>query len=320
MARQLEDVSTATVSTSSFNALLKLELGEISAPTTTSSLCSPFFFHATQNAVGLTEGVQRLLQPHRLGRMVNTHPIKVLEAPGLLDDFYLNLIDWAPQGGPIAVALGKSIVFIERALGRRSRSFRFATASDGITCIKHAPASAALATGLASGGFLLWDRMQGVPFFSLPHIHTGRIGAISWRNANLLSVGGRDRKIQHIDTRAASSFFDAASSKPFHSQEICGLAWDPTGMLLASGGNDNRLLVWDARQMSAEPLAEYTDHSAAVKAIAWSPALRNVLVSGGGTLDRRLVLRDISAVPIIVSAMDTGSQVSPITTSLIPCF
>ncbi|KAM0683360.1 substrate-specific activator of APC-dependent proteolysis [Mitosporidium daphniae] len=285
-------------SSSSFNTLLRMELGATGSSS-----------NVTQNSVGLTQVVQRLLQPHRLGRMVNIHPIKILEAPGLLDDFYLNLIDWAPHGGPIAVALGKSIVFIERVLGKRSRTFRFSTASDGITCIKHAPASNALATGLSSGSFLFWDRTQGVPFFSLPHIHAGRIGAISWRNANILSVGGRDRKIQHIDIRTAKSCFNGVASAHSHSQEICGLAWDPSGMLLASGGNDNRLLIWDARQMGAEPLVEYTDHLAAVKAIAWSPSLRNVLVSGGGTLDRRLVLRDISAAPIIVSAMDTGSQV-----------
>lgn len=298
MARQLDDTSIMAASSSSFNTLLRMELGATGSSS-----------NVTQNSVGLTQVVQRLLQPHRLGRMVNIHPIKILEAPGLLDDFYLNLIDWAPHGGPIAVALGKSIVFIERVLGKRSRTFRFSTASDGITCIKHAPASNALATGLSSGSFLFWDRTQGVPFFSLPHIHAGRIGAISWRNANILSVGGRDRKIQHIDIRTAKSCFNGVASAHSHSQEICGLAWDPSGMLLASGGNDNRLLIWDARQMGAEPLVEYTDHLAAVKAIAWSPSLRNVLVSGGGTLDRRLVLRDISAAPIIVSAMDTGSQV-----------
>lgn len=54
-----------------------------------------------------------------------------------------------------------------------------------------------------------------------------------------------------------------------HRQEVCGLQWSPDHQFLASGGNDNRLLIWDVN--STRPLYKYTDHAAAVKAIAWSP-------------------------------------------------
>ena len=54
-----------------------------------------------------------------------------------------------------------------------------------------------------------------------------------------------------------------------HKQEVCGLKWSYDGMHLASGGNDNRLLVWDINTTS--PLCKFTQHTAAVKAIAWSP-------------------------------------------------
>lgn len=53
---------------------------------------------------------------------------------------------------------------------------------------------------------------------------------------------------------------------------------------LASGGNDNRLYVWN--QHSLSPVQSYTEHMAAVKAIAWSPHHHGLLVSGGGTADR----------------------------------
>ena len=55
-----------------------------------------------------------------------------------------------------------------------------------------------------------------------------------------------------------------------HKQEICGLKWSFDDQQLASGGNDNKLLVWCARS-SSQPLAKFTQHQAAVKAIAWSP-------------------------------------------------
>jgi cell division cycle 20-like protein 1 (cofactor of APC complex) len=33
-----------------------------------------------------------------------------------------------------------------------------------------------------------------------------------------------------------------------HSQEICGLRWSPDGYHIASGGNDNKLVVYSHKQ------------------------------------------------------------------------
>jgi cell division cycle 20-like protein 1 (cofactor of APC complex) len=41
-------------------------------------------------------------------RRVNKNPVKVLDAPALSDDFYLNLIDWSSQN-QLAVGLGNCI-------------------------------------------------------------------------------------------------------------------------------------------------------------------------------------------------------------------
>lgn len=69
-----------------------------------------------------------------------------------------------------------------------------------------------------------------------------------------------------------------------HRQEVCGLKWSPDNQYLASGGNDNRLHVWNMQSLT--PVQTYTDHLAAVKAIAWSPHHHGLLASGGGTADR----------------------------------
>lgn len=39
---------------------------------------------------------------------------------------------------------------------------------------------------------------------------------------------------------------------------------------------------------SASPVAKYSEHTAAVKAIAWSPHQYGLLASGGGTADRTI--------------------------------
>ena len=81
-----------------------------------------------------------------------------------------------------------------------------------------------------------------------------------------------------------------------HKQEVCGLKWSFDEKMLASGGNDNKLFVWDATHGSGnsggstitEPLCSFTDHAAAVKAVAWSPHQHGLLASGGGTADRHI--------------------------------
>ena len=40
-------------------------------------------------------------------RKINTKPYKILDAPGLIDDFYLNLVDWSSRND-IAVGLNNT--------------------------------------------------------------------------------------------------------------------------------------------------------------------------------------------------------------------
>lgn len=101
--------------------------------------------------------------------------------------------------------------------------------------------------------------------------------------------------------------------------EVCGLAWSPDGTTLASGGNDNLLCVWDARG-SARGNRGYgsphrttarhaiREHCAAVKALAWCPFRRNVLASGGGTVDQTIKCWN-TATGACIHSVHTGSQV-----------
>jgi cell division cycle 20-like protein 1, cofactor of APC complex len=109
---------------------------------------------------------------------------------------------------------------------------------------------------------LLFTRCKRVRTFQQ---HRARVGTMTW-NAHTLTTGSRDRYIYHFDVRAREPF---SSRLIGHRQEVCGLQWSPDGQHLASGGNDNHLLLWDAR--SSAVTARFTEHAAAVKAIAWSP-------------------------------------------------
>jgi cell division cycle protein 20 (cofactor of APC complex) len=90
---------------------------------------------------------------------------------------------------------------------------------------------------------------------------------------------------------------------------VCGLQWNKEGDTLASGGNDNKLCLWDvATSSSVSPRFELTDHQAAVKALAWSPHERNLLATGGGTADRTIKFWN-SRTGALLNSIDTESQV-----------
>jgi WD40 repeat protein len=91
-----------------------------------------------------------------------------------------------------------------------------------------------------------------------------------------------------------------------HRSEVCGLKWSPDNRQLASGGNDNQLCIWDLN--SSTPAMKFAEHTAAVKAIAWSPHQHGLLASGGGTADRCIRFWN-TATNSKLNTIDTGSQV-----------
>lgn len=150
--------------------------------------------------------------------------------------------------------------------------------------------------------------------------HTARVGALAW-NDHILTSGSRDRLIYHRDVRQPEQFIRKLAG---HKQEVCGLKWNPDDGQLASGGNDNSLMVWE--KLNAEPTYKWREHQAAVKAISWSPHQRGLLASGGGTADRCIKFWntltspyastsarnnsiDPAAPPNLLKSVDTGSQV-----------
>ena len=112
--------------------------------------------------------------------------------------------------------------------------------------------------------------------------HSLRVGSLAW-NEHILSSGSKDRAIYHRDVRISEHHIRKLTG---HKQEICGLKWNSTENQLASGGNDNKLFVWEG--LNETPLHRFADHTAAVKAIAWNPHQHGILASGGGTADKKI--------------------------------
>ena len=65
-----------------------------------------------------------LLSPRKTPRAVSRVPYKVLDAPELADDFYLNLVDWGPSN-VLAVGLGDSVYLWNSESGKVEQLTRF---------------------------------------------------------------------------------------------------------------------------------------------------------------------------------------------------
>lgn len=100
------------------------------------------------------------------------------------------------------------------------------------------------------------------------------------------------------------------SSMIAHTEEVCGLKWSTEGNLLASGGNENIIYIWEASSMSTSKfLHKFDEHRAAVKALAWCPFQFNVLASGGGTNDGCIKIWNIQR-GACIDSISTNTQAS----------
>ena len=132
--------------------------------------------------------------------------------------------------------------------------------------------------------------------------HIDRVSAISW-NGSIVSTGSRDRMVLSRDLRIRNSITHKHKG---HKGEVCGLKWSFDGTQLASGGNDNKLMIWNLSSNQAQ--AKFSEHQAAVKAIAWNPNQAGLLATGGGTADKCIRFWNTHTLQPI-NYIDTGSQV-----------
>ncbi|XP_028403784.1 fizzy-related protein homolog [Dendronephthya gigantea] len=241
-----------------------------------------------------------LRSPRKATRKISKVPFKVLDAPELQDDFYLNLVDWSQQN-ILSVGLGTCVYLWSACTSQVTKLCDLSDDSDSVTSVSWAERTGHVAVGTHRGFVQIWDATAQKKLRSLEG-HTARVGAIAW-NGELLCSGSRDRSILQRDLRSSEP---SERKLVGHRQEVCGLKWSPDHQHLASGGNDNKLLVWNTS--SSIPVQQYNEHTAAVKAISWSPHQHGLLASGGGTADRCIRFwNTLAAQPL--QSVDTGSQV-----------
>ncbi|CBZ27503.1 putative cell division cycle protein [Leishmania mexicana MHOM/GT/2001/U1103] len=284
-------------------------------------------------------------------RVIPHTPERILDAADMEDDFYMNLIDWSVTSDVLCVALQNCVYLWDAKTCGITELPRVVSTGSGLhgdgrsgdaqlVCgLNWAPDGCHLAVGRHSGAVEVWD-VETQQIVHTYRQHADRTVSLSWEPLGgwLLASGSRDstvvlRDVRERDTSTSASaaslptFSSLASATAVlraHETEVCGLKWSPTGAMLASGGNDNQLLLWDRRSISTgshssdtsgvyrhgecQPVFFLNKHTAAVKALSWNPAQPALLASGGGSHDKALRFWN-SLTGECVHHINTGSQV-----------
>ena len=259
-------------------------------------------------------------------RKIPKIPYRILDAPNLIDDYYLNLLDWGKEN-IIAIALSDEIYLWNDNNSRSSLLVSYEQGnyssdenSNYITSLSWMQNGLYLGVGLSKGSIQLWDINKKIKLKDI-EAHNKRVSCLAW-NHNILSSGSKDRYIKNFDIRLKTP---EISSIKKHRQEVCSLKYSLEGDLLASGGNDNIAYIWDIRNLKnnilnllfdsnsknlyeEKPYSVNNFHQAAVKAMSWCPWKRHVLATGGGCKDKTIKIFSCDSNKLTRN-IDTGSQV-----------
>lgn len=147
-------------------------------------------------------------------RYIPSLPDRILDAPEIRNDYYLNLVDWS-SGNVLAVALDNSVYLWSASTGDILQLLQMEQPGDYISSVAWIKEGNYLAVGTSSAEVQLWDVQQQKRLRNMTS-HSARVGSLCW-NSYILSSGSRSGHIHHHDVRVAEHHVATLSG---HSQEV----------------------------------------------------------------------------------------------------
>jgi len=238
-----------------------------------------------------------------------------LDAPDTTSDFYHNVLDWSSQD-VIAIVLGEE-VYTLRSLDVYNGINHFPMRqSRRCSSLKFDSSGRYLALGtVRDGDIYIYDMtMESLVRRTIKGNGRGRISGMSW-NGLTLSTGGKSGNVETFDLRLSSPNPVVCTYYPDPDDGgICGLKWDHSLTYIGYGTNEGVTCVLDSR--NNEAILHDKSSAAGIKAISWNPHMSHTLVTGGGTMDRRICVWDVSR-GVMTNEKYTGSQVCSVVWSKI---
>lgn len=181
-----------------------------------------------------------------------------LSAAGIKDDFYQSPLSWSSQNilafpSPGHVAMWNA----------SSHSSKYTPMSRSVSSLEFSNDGRKLAIGASDGQLRVWDVEKGKELRIFKESQV-MLASLSWSKDTIAS-GGSDGSIR-LHEMESGKVSQNGGLGTAHIGQVCGLQWRNNGdrNLIASGGNDNVLNIWDIGSTAKGPIRR-TSHKGAVK-------------------------------------------------------
>ncbi|EEB13144.1 conserved hypothetical protein [Pediculus humanus corporis] len=175
---------------------------------------------------------QKLLRsPRKATRKISRIPFKVLDAPELQDDFYLNLVDWSSQN-VLSVGLGSCVYLWSACNSQVTRLCDLSSDGNSVTSVAWNERGNLVAVGTHHGQVQVWDVTAGKQVCNL---------AWSKHSSELVSTHGYSQN--QILVWKYPSLVQVAKLTG-HSYRVLYLAMSPDGESIVTGAGDETLRFW----------------------------------------------------------------------------
>ncbi|KAI5950611.1 hypothetical protein CANMA_005271 [Candida margitis] len=215
----------------------------------------------------------------------------ILQAPGLRNDYYSNLISWSPKTNRVIVGLGSRMYL----WGADSHVVQINYENDDLITAVSCSQQFWILVATANGKILLIDQREDVNGvvgeFNVPENKC--IFCFTWFNDSEHFLSGDDSGEVYIMQIKQSFNLELEIVKTFraHQQQICGkhgIALNSSNDEIAVGANDNCCSLWSLPDFQSPYLKFVLPHKAAIKALSFCPWTTSLLATGGGSKDRKI--------------------------------
>lgn len=237
------------------------------------------------------------------------------DVPGIVDDFYQDVMDWGSMNLCLAIASqviltssnGEFVPIKRKPMKTRRNRYRPEELSDSwVTALKLHSSNLAAAAGSDTGHLEIYD-LEKICHSRLAKVSSSKLNCITWNNDHPIS-GGRDGRVKYFDLRNACPEKSTISISP--GAQVCGLAVNSN--YVAVGSDDWAVRIWDLRHIGEGPVVKMESYQAAVKALDWCPWNSHLLATGAGRSDGRVVIWNTVSLPKMVAQKRTKSAISTV--------